>query len=328
MLMLGGFPIPKKFPISAWVFVLIYSVCWDLIYGILFQGIWPITRIGHFAHLGGYLAGLILALYWNFHHKHKRDYYIECAEDLAKAPFTGALATLKTYQQALELDPNNGKILLELARASFNLSRLEQSKDYYRKAILAFSKDKQENELAYAYAEAFEYYQLVFVSEYQLELIRLLLKNKKWKIALNALEIFCQKIEQNNFDQNLTQLYIRAKLIICFILDQYQQDFSKARATLENLLNQFPNHPLLKYPKQRLEHYGEQNKLFNFNPQNPSYPFTPIKNNTKKINTFPTKKFPWYKVRKMFILGASIFFFLIIYALWLILYLIFLVLVL
>ena len=302
MLMVGVFPIPKKIPVPAWALVLCYMVAKDLIKGVLFQGLLPISGIGHFAHLGGYVSGLILALYWKFHHKHKRDYFIEWAEDLAKAPITGALATLKTYQQALEQDPENGKILLELARANFNLSRFEESKNYYKKAILALEKEKQEKELAKTYAEAFENHQLIFLSEHQLELTRLLLKNKKWQIALKALLIFCQEIEQKHLKPTLSQLYIRAKLIICFILDQFQQDFSKARATLESLLSEFPNHPLLKYPKQRLEHYGEQDELFNFNLKKPDYPFIISKNHQpEKVNQTQKPKPPWYKIHKKFI---------------------------
>ncbi len=294
-----GIPVTKVIPIPAWVMVLGYWLSKDLYYGIFYQGLYASGGVGHFCHLGGDLAGLVLAFYWGFHKKHKRDYYLEHAQDLVKAPITGNRAAYKTYQQALELDPENGAILLALARVGFDLSRNQDSREYYRKAVLALTREQDESELVLAYQEAVERHHLIFLSERQLELVRLLLKAGKWKSAENILNHLCREIEARNLKQTQNSLYLRAKLILAWILDHYEKDLQQTVAVIQKLLADFPDHPLLKYPKERLANYGEENELFRFNPARPGFPFSVLKNPIAKHARIKLK-LSWYRVRRGF----------------------------
>jgi len=295
-----GIPVTKIIPIPAWVLVLGFWLIKDLFYGIIYQGIYASSGVGHFCHLGGGLAGLILGFYWGFHKRQKRDYYLEQAEDLSEAPITGGGACYKTYQQALELDPENGAILLELSRTSFNLGKLEESKGYYRNSVLAFKREKTESELAQAYSEAFDRHRLIFLSENQLELTRLLLKSGKWQIAERALRLLGRELAAKRLIKNQSSLYIRAGLILAWILDHYEKKFPQARAVIEKLMVDFPDHPLLKYPKERLALCGEKNEMFIFHPAQAGFPFSVLKNPT--VNQERIKlKLSWYRVRPGFV---------------------------
>lgn len=299
-----GYPIPKRIVISAWVMVLAYWLTGDLVFGVLFQGILPITNINYFLHLGGFLAGLILSFHWQFWRKHQRDYYIEYAEDLALCPLTGAYAAHKTYQQALALDPENPEILRELARTSWQMGQNSESISYYRRAIDGFVKANKERELAEVYGEAFERYRLIFLSEYQLELARVLLKSGKWKPAEQALKFFCAGMELKGLEKKHSSIYIRARLVLAWILDHYVQKFDSAREIVIDLLHDFPEHPLLKYPAERVKRYAKGRELFKFNPDQPEFPFIRLQKQTAQSQV--AEKLPWYKVRTRFFIGIPI----------------------
>jgi len=275
-----GVPIPKLFPISAWVLVGAYLLTQDLVIGVLFQGMLPLSGTNHFAHLGGYIAGFSLAYFWGFHKHHKRDYFIELGEDFAKFSMTGRRAAYESYLQAQKIAPGNSAVLLELARASHNLSQFETSREYYRKAIIEIQKSQNTPELAKAYAEAFERTGLIFLSEKQLEFARILLAFGNWKVAIKSLESFCQALKSEG--SNIS-LYIRAKLIIAYILDHHYQKMVEARKTIICLLHEFPEHPLLKYPEERLRLAGENAELFNFNYLHNGYPFTILRSRIKPL---------------------------------------------
>jgi len=267
VLTISGLPV-KRIAISPWVMVLGYWFIRDVLYGVLFQGIFPVSGIGHFAHLGGFIAGFILGYRWGFHKNMKRDWLCQQAEELASAPYTGGEASLKTYQQALELDPKNGRILLEIARLYYFLGREEESEKYYRKAVIRLFEQGEEKTLAKAYQEAVKRFELVFLSEKELELVRILLKEGHWQSAKKALEKYIKEIAK----KSAQSCYLRANLIYAYILDHYLHHPREAKELVLKLAEQFPSHPLLKYPLQRLEVCGE-GELFYFNPAMPGFPF-------------------------------------------------------
>jgi len=271
VLTLGGLPV-KRIIISPWVMVLGFWFLNDMVRGIIFQGLFPSTYIDHFAHLGGFICGFFLAWRWGFHKNMKRDWLCQQAEELASAPYTGGEASLKTYQQALELDPKNGRILLEIARLCYFLGREEESEKYYRRAVIRLFEQGEEKLLTKAYQEAVKRFELVFLSEKELELVRILLKEGDWQSAKKALEKYIAQIEKNLHPAGARSCYLRANLILADILDHYLHHPNEARELIRRLDERFPGHPLLKYPLQRLEVCREE-RLFYFNPQLRGFPF-------------------------------------------------------
>jgi len=296
-----GYPLPKLVRMPAWIVVLVFQVFFNLYYGILWQGILAGGNTGYLAHLGGFIAGFILAFAFGFSKHQKRDYYLRHAEDLAQCPYTCGLAAIKTYQQALAYDPDNGKILLEMARCSHLIGKDDQSREYYRKAVQALMDKKVDEQLiARAYGEAWNRYKLIFVSENQLELVRLLLKYGDWQAAQKSLEHFCGVLGETV--TNL-QLYIRAKLILAYILDHHAGKQRQAQEIVGSMLGDFPGNPLLKNAAERLNHTSEKIELFNFNPDRPGYPFSNLgglqeNSSLLKISEI---KLPWLKARPKFI---------------------------
>jgi len=309
-----GVPIPKQIPLAPWVMVLAYMLLRDAVFGVLFQGIYPVSGTGHFAHLGGYLAGGIMAFHWGLRGKQRRDYYLEQAEELAQAPLTGAYAAYVTYKQALECDPGNGKILLELARQSHGLSRSAATRDeqeaaekwrresgsHYRKAVETLSREQNEAELAEAYAEAYERTGLEFHSERQLELARLLLKAGKWKTAGKVLEDFCRDLKAVGQGQGL--LYLRAGLIQAWVLDHYERKISEAREMMKRLAHEFPNQRWLARAREDRAGDGDERELLYFNPDRPGFPFSRPQPEAKAP---PRPKLNWRRVRPDFVFKAT-----------------------
>jgi len=292
-----GIPLPKLFRLPAWAVVLMLSVPFDLYYGIFYKGMQGLGGVGYFVHVGGYISGAVMALYWGFHKHYKRDLYLEYAEDLANAPISGSRAAITTFMQALANDPQNGKIMLELARRHHFIGEHEKSGEFYRRATLALSNSKdQEKLLAEAYSEAFGRHQLVFASEKQLEMARLLLKYGHWQVAQKSLETFCASLAGGC--QNLP-LYIRGKLILAYILDYHAGRQDRAGEIIQTMLSNFPGHPLLKYAAERIEHQSEKNPLFKFNPNIPAYPFTMLQKRQAPEKQPP--KLSWRQVRPKFL---------------------------
>jgi membrane associated rhomboid family serine protease len=299
VLNIEGWPIPKLFRMPAWIVVLVFEVLFNLYNGICYQGLLAMGHIGHFAHLGGFLAGFILAFYFGYHKHQKRDYYVQHAEDLAKSPFTGSAAAIKTYLQALRYEPGNGRILLEIARCSYYLEDFAQSREYYKQAMLALSRQNEEALLAKTCSEAFSRHQLLFNSGKQLECIRLMLKHGDWQTAQKAVEFFCRKVSDQGKDLSL---YIRGKFILAYILDAYAGKQLAAREEVERLLEDFPGHPALKYAGERLAAARDGAQLFNFAPTHPGYPFELGSARTAQSPERSQTALPWYKVRPRFML--------------------------
>lgn len=269
---IGLVPIPKLVRMPAWIVVLGFQVLFNLYYGIYCQGYLGEGGVGYLAHLGGFIAGFSFAYYSGFQKHQKRDYFVQQAEDLAKAPLSGSYAAAKTYGQALGYDPGNGRILLEMARCSYSAGDDRASLEYYCKAVRALLKSNQDEQLTVeAYGEAFNRFGLVDVSDRQMELVRLLLKYGDWQTAQKALESFCETLVKKTSNLGL---YIRAKLALAYILDHNAGRQRQAREIVGMMLGDFPGNPMLKYASQRLEHSGEQVRLFNFNPGLPGYPFS------------------------------------------------------
>jgi len=316
VLTLGSLPV-KRIIISPWLMVLGFWFLDDMVKGIIFQGLFPSTYIDHFAHLGGFICGFFLSWRWGFHKNMKRDWLCQQAEELASAPYTGGEASLKTYQQALELDPKNGRILLEIARLYYFLGREAESEKYYRKAVMRLF-EKEDAELGKAYQEAVDRFELIFLSEKELELVRILLKEGHWQSAKKALEKYIKEIAK----KSAQSCYLRANLIYAYILDHYLHHPREAKELVLKLVEEFPNHPLLKYPLQRLEACSQE-ELFYFNPEVKGFPFVgknPWKNSEKKSSPHtnePSSKFLSLKFRRGFLyllflaipLGYALFFF-------------------
>ncbi len=298
-----GVPV-KRVIISPWVMVLVYWFINDLVIGILYQGFLPFTRTGHFAHLGGYISGFFLAWRWGFHKHMKKDWLLEQAEELKTAPFTGSEPALKIYLEALAFDRKDAHILLEIARLYYRLQNYEKSYEYYRWAIIRLFEQKNKDELEKAYQEALSRVELVFLSEKQLELVRLLLKCGEWQLAQYALEKYISEMSKRPKLSKAKSSYIRANIILAYILDFYLHHTQQARELVTKIIQEFPNYPISRYLKQRLENCKDD-ELFYINPNIKGFPFInkPARKKVKKVFSMPAKKeFFKFQVNKKYLI--------------------------
>jgi membrane associated rhomboid family serine protease len=265
-----GMPLPKMFWISSWILVLLWFMSWEIFMGAVYFLTTQSDNIAHFAHLGGFLCGLGFSFAWGFHRGHRRDYYWEAADNLYYCPIPSTRLAFQAYTKALRHDPDNPEILLAVARTATRLRLQRTAVHHYQKAVLASIRSGNDAEALEIYVEAFRKHELLFNSGFQIELARRLLEAGHWQIAEQALRAFCAKLGQ----AVPLEIYLQGRLALASVCESHAGRSGETRSIIKDMLEKFPDHPLLAYPRQRLLSAGEKGELFCFDRTRIGYPFT------------------------------------------------------
>lgn len=144
------------------------------------------TGIGHWAHIGGMAAGIVLALRLRFQDRAMEDMYTEKA--LAAIEEESGLAEAeKLLRRVLQLNPENEAALLALARRESRPFPGEEGRELYQKLVRLLLETAPER-AAEVFAEYFSIYNLPLGPDAQYRLTPHLQRSGWSSLAARALE--------------------------------------------------------------------------------------------------------------------------------------------
>jgi membrane associated rhomboid family serine protease len=112
------------------------------------------TEVAHWAHIGGFLFGLLWAKLANFEDEAKHEHYLEEARNMARREW--GLPALAKYESALKMDPSNVEIMAEMAPLLAQTRQEERAVLFYKVAIEKMLKEGRREKAAELLIDAYE----------------------------------------------------------------------------------------------------------------------------------------------------------------------------
>lgn len=204
------------------------------------------TETNYWAHIGGMVSGILLALRFRFQDREIEDMYTEKA--LAAIESESGLAQAEKFlRRVLELNPENEAALLALARKKSRSLPSDEGRMLYQR-IIRLTLETVPERAAEVFAEYFSIYRLPLDPAAQYRLTSPLQRSGGSDLAARALEVIADdpKTPQRWAERNLFKL--------AQILEELRLP-EAARFRYEQLLERFPDFPkreLVQYKIKRL----------------------------------------------------------------------------
>jgi membrane associated rhomboid family serine protease len=183
------FFIPKRIPVNA-VAVLGYWFSQDLIRGVNSLEN-PYAGVAFWAHVGGFLTGVVACWLLNYGPDAVRDKNRHVAESCLERP-SGFGKGIEALEKALFTEPENPHFHLGLARAKSRVRATQNAKEHYEKAILLLVR-KDPKEACEIFREYWGKYLAVLEPKPQLSLTRQLIHDGQFDFSAKTLEVLIDK---------------------------------------------------------------------------------------------------------------------------------------
>jgi hypothetical protein len=145
-----------------------------------------VSNVGHWAHIGGMLAGIGLAFFLKLGEGAIEERHLEIGAKAAVSS-VGYGAGEHSLRIALERNPENAEALLHLARIKSKFTPSEEGSDSYRKAIRLLIAASPE-QAAEVYQEYYKKYMTGVEPEVQYRLAGIYYRKKDFDMAARCLE--------------------------------------------------------------------------------------------------------------------------------------------
>lgn len=179
------FFIPKRLQVNA-VIILGYWFFQDLIGGLRSLGS-PYVGIAFWAHVGGFLMGVLACRLQNYGVQAVRDKNLHVGEVYLERPF-GFGKGIEALEKVLVSEPENPDLHLRLAGAKSRVRATQEAKEHYEKAIRLLVK-KDPPRAAETFLQYWEKYLAVLDPETQLSLNRELNRKGYFDFSVKTLEV-------------------------------------------------------------------------------------------------------------------------------------------
>jgi TolA-binding protein len=201
-----------------------------------------VSNIGHWAHIGGMLAGVGLAFFLKLGEGAIEERHLEIGAKAAGSS-VGYGAGEHSLRIAIERNPDNAEALLHLARIKSKFTPSEEGRDAYRKAIrlLITASPPQAAEV---YQEYYKKYMTGMEPEVQYRLAGIYYRKRDLDLAARCLEGIV------NAKNTAVDIRERALFQYASILDEMGLE-EVARDFFEQFLAGFPNSAAI--PKVKLK---------------------------------------------------------------------------
>lgn len=177
--------IPRRLQVNA-VAILGYWFFQDLIGGLNSLGN-PYAGVAFWAHVGGFLMGVVACWLLNYGPDALRDKNRHVAENYLERPF-GFGKGIEALEKALFSEPENPHLHLGLARAKSRVRATQNAKEQYEKAIRLLAR-KDLEEACEIFREYWAKYLTVLEPEPQLSLTRQLIHDGHFDFSAKTLEV-------------------------------------------------------------------------------------------------------------------------------------------
>ncbi len=180
---------PALIKVRAWALILLFFAM-DIYWGVKQAQGFPI-HIAHWAHIGGMLAGVGLALAVGYRKRGRIENYRETAEKIAKEG-TALGEAQKCFEKIVELDPGDFEAMTSLGELLSRFSPTPKGESYYRKAITKSFEAGNKNRAIDIYMRYITRYHGVFPIRMQMELTKGFIARNRLHLAALGLERWIQ----------------------------------------------------------------------------------------------------------------------------------------
>lgn len=145
------------------------------------------SQVAHWAHIGGFLFGIAVALIFRFKNDANTEYLTEEAVSWTRMGLHGGASS--RYEKLIESNPKEGSLYQELAKSMLFSENGEKEKiiENYKKAIEYYSKAQRRQETFKAYQELCNAYSdVVLDPKTQLSMASLCEGNYQYQLAVEA----------------------------------------------------------------------------------------------------------------------------------------------
>jgi membrane associated rhomboid family serine protease len=239
------FPISLKVRLNSLVIIGLFFLA-DLSGGLeQIQGL-SHSNIGHWAHIGGMLCGILLALAFHL----EREAILERHMDLGSQAVGAKIGTQNTekgeesLRLLLQKDPDNCDALLLLARLKTKFAASEEGKDLYQRVIPQLIQKSPEEALI-AYHEYCKSYANELAPETTYRLATIYHRHNDLQMATQCLQIVCQ-------NDKTTALTLEKSLYQCARIFEDMNQKETAENYYQRCIDRFPDSALTTKAQKRL----------------------------------------------------------------------------
>lgn len=228
----GTFSVSSLVGLGAWITIEIFSGVQQIVSG----G----SGVAHWAHIGGFMFGMVLAKLIKLDVAATEEYQSEEAESLrAGQDYQEAV---KHYEKLIGRGNNNAYNYLNAAKAHFHCGSKKLALSRFQRAVELFISAGKSKETLQAYMELLKYYRESSLS-IKTELVIATMAIKECQFEL-ALEILNRIIENDPASLQAEQAYLRIGQVYAKMGDK-----QNAVKIFEDFLNKYPNSEWASYAR-------------------------------------------------------------------------------
>ncbi|WKZ33520.1 MAG: rhomboid family intramembrane serine protease [Thermodesulfobacteriota bacterium] len=202
------------------------------------------SNIGHWAHIGGMIAGICIAWFTGLGEQAVEERHLDIGVKATDEGMTSGEGE-ESLKIVLQKNPANGEALLSLARMKSRFSSTEEGRDYYAKAVKALAASNPQ-EAATVFKEFYSKYLSGVEPVLQLRLSGVLYKRGELDIAARSLEML------SNSKDTPPDVLERAIYQCAAVLEEMGLS-EAATSYYERYVESFPDSPALPKIKAKLK---------------------------------------------------------------------------
>jgi len=267
-----GLPLPIPLPIPIWLPLWAYAVYFagrELYAGLSTVLVHRSGSVGHWAHIGGLLLGVLVAALLRVLQEGKRESVLE---DTMRAA-TGATPQAqprREVQRLLRESPDDPEMLEAMAALTLVNGEHERSREFYTKAIPLFFSSGNRERAATCYMNILRIDpESVLPEHQQMSVATTLEAMKHFPEAVQAFLLMADRYPRLEEAQT-------ALLRAAHIYHRYLQDPTESQRILTNLLTMYPDSPWSNLAHERLATLNEALRSLPFIDQQTSPPAPPL----------------------------------------------------
>ncbi len=237
-------PIPIPIWLPMWVFAL-WNAAWEVIAGMRAIYTNQSDIVAHWAHIGGLLLGVLVALLMQVVQQGKRE---SALEDSVRASAGTALQDrpLREVQRLLHETPNDPEVLEAMAALTLVNGEHERSRDCYARAIPLFLANGQRERAATCYMNILSIYpDMVLKAPAQMTVATTLEALKHFAEAVQAFRLMVEHYPEREEAQT-------AMLRSAFIYQRHLQNPLESKRLLQSCYAKHPDSPWSGMARTRL----------------------------------------------------------------------------
>jgi len=224
------FFIPKGIPVNA-IAILGYWFLQDLIGGVTSLRN-PYLGVAFWAHVGGFLVGVLACWLLKYGPEARRDKNLHVAKEYIQRP-VGFGKGIEALEKVLASEPNDPDLHLSLARAKSRVRPTQAAKEHYEKAIRGLVR-KYPGRAAEVFREYWGEYMSALDPEAQVPLTRQLIREGYFDFSAKVLEVLINEHREGSHSLE------KAFLMLARLYRQKLDAPQKAAHVYDQFLETFP----------------------------------------------------------------------------------------